>query len=196
MLLLLALACAPKTPPEGSIELQVGVEGSVSPVITPVDEVAADAPVALGAGRPWSGEASTDAQRAFESGEALIAELQALPEPRGAVESSQRASRAAELAEQALGFFEISAEDPELRVPSTCRAGDAWRLSAAAMRQLQPPPHSDPAAEASARAERDESARSMEEEALRAYSRVIADRAADPLWLSHARWGVDEVEPR
>lgn len=196
MLLLLALACAPKAPPEGSVELNVGVEGVSRPEITEEPAAPADAPVPLGAGRPWTGEATTDTQRAFEAGEAVLAQIEALPAPQGAVEASQRATRAAELAEEALAQFAISSEDPDLRVPSTVRAGDVWRLAAAAMRAMQPPPHSDPAAEATLRAERDASAVSMEEEALRSYGRVIADRAADPLWLAHARWGVNTLEPR
>ncbi len=73
-LFLLAVGCAPKAPPPGSLDISesVGVQGvGGTDVFLPV-------PIPLGSGYPWTGEARTDEQHALLAGESILSELMVL----------------------------------------------------------------------------------------------------------------------
>jgi len=134
--LLAALACAPKTPPPGSVELtlEAGEAPAVAspgqpPAPLPIPVLTGAVPLPLGVGRPWEGEPMTEAQRAFVEAEAALRDMQDGLE---AAMSLAEALSYTERAEHIRSLLRVASLETELGGPAAARMGDAQRIAGAA----------------------------------------------------------------
>lgn len=200
LLMSLLLACGPKTPPEGSIDISQPeppdtlVTPAVGPIEGPKPMPTGDGPLPLGNALPFEGAGETPAQKSFVGGEALLQQLRDLPEARNPSDSKGLAVEATKLAEQAVEQFLIAGEDAELRAPAATRTGDAYRMAAQRTRLIQPPMHVTGDGAQQYLAETEEVAQGLDKSARDAYIPVLASQAADPRWKSHARWAMAKLD--
>jgi hypothetical protein len=188
MLLLLALGCPPKTPPPGSMAVERAPVERADPA--PGLLVARpDNPLPLGSALPFEA-AESPGEIALVSGEAILANLERMPEPDSVLMSRLQAQESGDAAEEAIALFQRAASEPELGPAATARTGDAWRLAARAVLELLPP---DPTMEGFDKA-LTASAEPLLGQATAAYSRVASDTGADVRWRGHALWGLHEIE--
>ena len=177
--ILLFLACPPKAPPPGSLDISAAVDvGGVggNAIFLPV-------PVPIGQGHPFSGAPRTEGQHALLTGEAILAELQAINTPDQA--ALDAALTQADAARDALA---TAAEDTDLKCIADARYGDVMRVMGTLTTQLQSPQLTAADHEEWSRIT-EQSNLAFVSSALAAYDSVMARCDRDGAWYRHAADG-------
>jgi len=185
--LLLGLACAPRKPPEGSVEISASLQEPVGeasatptgpPAPLPIPVMTGAVPLPLGVGRPWEGAASTEAQRAFVRAEDALRLMGDGLEP---VMSLDEALGYTQRAEEVRSLLSVSSLEAELRGPSAARLGDAQRLASSACRS---------AVEAG---DLEEACGPLTDGASAAYELGLEQTGDQPQWHGHITWALQDL---
>ena len=207
--LLLLMACGPKAPPAGAIDItdQVAVSGAGPdaplPAIAPLPPrgspmprlVGAPLPLPLGQALPWEGAPLEAAHVAFAEGEAVLAQMAGVERPDDPAGSRRAAAALAEMAESARTRFVTASADPALICPAQARWGDALRRAAEAAGAVGPPEGLDEATLAEWRGIAEGAAEALRGQALETYEQATSICDEDSPWGRHAAWGLRAVDP-
>ncbi len=191
--LIAAAACAPKSPPEGSVDISesVGIRAPVAdPVIppaAPTPSFTGPAPLPLGQALPWEGEPATEPQRAFAEAEARLDALQRSLEPSMSIAEVLAVVEGAEAVRVEL---KAAAAEPELAGPAAVRMGDALRLADSACLATDGPPDTADPESLAREAARAEACAPLGEGALTTYRAALEINDPAGPWHRHAQWAL------
>ncbi len=176
-LFLLAVGCAPKAPPPGSLDISesVGVQGVGSTgIFLPV-------PIPLGAGYPWTGEAQTDEQRALRAGESILSELMQL-QPTAPAELKAAITRS----DDARDALATAAGELALKCAADARFGDVMGELLRILSALEPRADGPEAEWTERQQAAMQSYTAFLSSSVAAYDSVLTRCPADSPWARHA----------
>lgn len=191
--LLAATACAPKSPPEGSVDIseEVGVQDTVEPAAAPLPlptpTFSGPVPLPLGQARPWEGEPATEAQRAFAEAEDALDLLSRKLQDSMSVADALAFTEGAEGIRQLL---KAASAEPGLAGPAAVRMGDALRIADQACLAVDELPDPGDTLAIEREAARAEACAPLGEGALTTYRAALDMNAPDTPWHRHARWAL------
>jgi hypothetical protein len=190
----LILACAPKQPPPGSVDISesLGIEGAgpaprvePGPVALPMPVLQGVAPLPLGSALPWEGEPTTESQRAFIAAEAGLAALNGdLHPPLSREQATDAVDRALEIQSQ----LRLAALEVALAGPAAVRMGDAFRIAADYAVAVEPDPGLSEGDREAFTAAREAARVPLLEGALESYEEARGLLDPEDPWYRHAAW--------